>query len=282
MKKILILSFFALGMIFNSYAQEQALVSKKGTPYLPEQGEMALGIDATPFLGYLGNMFNDNVNNLAPNPTFLDNNTIFLKYFIKENRAIRARFQYTSKFNTLKKYVRDDAAFFANPLSNEEVLDKMIDRDRLIELGVGYEFRKGKSRIQGFYGGELGFSIATSSQKYEYGNAYSVLNPNATTHDFGSNKLPNGRILESKDGSTFGVGLTGFLGVEYFVLPKFSLGAEMAWSLKFRRSNQNNFKYESFNGSETIEMTKLVSPGNSYLSTFTDNARFGVFMMFHF
>lgn len=282
MKKIFILSFFALGMVFTTFAQEQALVSKKGTPYLPEQGEMALGIDATPFLSYLGNMFNDNTNNGGPTPTFIDGTTVFAKYFIKENRAIRGRFQYTSKLNTFKNYVRDDAAFFADPLSNEEVIDKMVDRSRTIELGVGYEFRKGKSRIQGFYGGEFGLSISTSSQKYEYGNPYSVLNPNATTHNFGSNILANGRTLDYKGATTFGLGLTGFLGVEYFILPKFSLGAEMAWGMYLNKSNQVNYKYETFNGNETNEMTKLVSPGNSSFNTFTNNARYGVFMMFHF
>lgn len=37
-------------------------VSKKGEPFLPEAGEYALGVDAAPFLFYLGNIFSDNQN----------------------------------------------------------------------------------------------------------------------------------------------------------------------------------------------------------------------------
>ena len=285
MKKIFILSFFALGMVFTTNAQEQALVSKKGTPYLPEQGEMALGMEATPFFSYLGNMFNDNTNNNAPTADFLSNGaTMYAKYFLQEKRALRVKFGYASSNKIEKVYVNDASAQALDPLSQDKVIDKKTSRYRDINLNLGYEFRKGKSRIQGFYGAELSLSLETSSDKFEYGNPYSILNPNPYTFDHTlGGYLPTGeRYLERNYASTYGIGANGFIGVEYFILPKFSLGAEMNWTLMFKKTGKSNYVKESFNGNETSEMTVLDNAGSSQFQTYVNNPSAGIFMMFHF
>lgn len=286
MKKIFILSFFALGMVLATNAQEQALVSKKGTPYLPEQGEMALGMEATPFFSYLGNMFNDNTNNFAPTANFLtDNATMYAKYFLQEKRALRVKFGYASSNKIEKEYVNDDAAQALDPLSTAQVVDKKTSRNRTINLNLGYEFRKGKSRIQGFYGGELCLSLSTESQKFEYANPYSTLNPDPTVGFFngqGGYISSGNRYLEKNLPSTYGIGANGFIGVEYFILPKFSLGAEMNWSIMFNKSGKSNNLIENFNGNETTELNRPQKAGSSAFTTRVNNPSAGIFMMFHF
>ncbi|MES2681013.1 MAG: hypothetical protein V4635_14060, partial [Bacteroidota bacterium] len=78
MKKAITLLMF----VFANYAMlGQDLTSKKGEPILPEKGDWAIGIDATPFLNYIGNFFG--TPNSAPSFTWLtNNNTIVGKYFI--------------------------------------------------------------------------------------------------------------------------------------------------------------------------------------------------------
>jgi hypothetical protein len=66
MKKSLTLLFaFCALVVFGQ--EEQTLTNKKGTPILPAKGDFALGLAASPFLDYFGNMFNGNTGNYSPN-----------------------------------------------------------------------------------------------------------------------------------------------------------------------------------------------------------------------
>lgn len=57
MKKTLLVAAAAL-FASVTFAQEGIITNKKGTPILPQAGDYAIGVDATPFLEYFGNMFN--------------------------------------------------------------------------------------------------------------------------------------------------------------------------------------------------------------------------------
>lgn len=282
MKKILIFVLIA----FTStaiFAQDSALVNKKGEAILPVAGDIAIGIEATPVFQYFGNFLNNTANNAAPALTFLDGTTIFGKYFLDDVTAVRARLEITTYNVTDNRYVRDDAAFYADPLSNNLVIDRQTLKGSTYVLGLEYEKRRGKGRLQGFYGGGVIFGLGNSQESYQYGNAFSEVYPNPTDFNYGTNLFANGdRVLDVKDGRVFGAGLNGFIGVEYFIMPNISLGGELGWRLLYNKSGQSKYTYETWNGTAAEEKLMLTSPGDRAFNTFTSNPSAGIFIMFHF
>ena len=73
MKKSIALVAMAFG-VTSAFAQD--LTSKKGEPFLPEAGDYAIGIDATPFLNYAGNFFGTGAANVAPTFDFHNTNYV--------------------------------------------------------------------------------------------------------------------------------------------------------------------------------------------------------------
>ena len=78
-------TIFAVAVILgstSSFAQDKQ--------FMPEAGDYAIGIDATPFLNYVGNLIGGNDGNTAPSWNYLTTNqTITGKYFVDENMAYR-------------------------------------------------------------------------------------------------------------------------------------------------------------------------------------------------
>jgi hypothetical protein len=78
-----------------------------------------------------------------------------------------------------------------------------------LRAGLGKEWRKGKTRLQGFYGADASVFFNTGSIK-------TVTGANTVT------RTP---------GLELGLGLNGFVGAEYFIFPKMSLGAQFNYGL---------------------------------------------------
>ena len=79
---------FILAFAFGGLSAQ--LTSKKGEPILPEQGDWSIGVDATPFLDYVGNFLSSGGNS-APTQQFLNaQQTIIGKYFVTESKSYRA------------------------------------------------------------------------------------------------------------------------------------------------------------------------------------------------
>nr|MCU0360765.1 hypothetical protein [Bacteroidia bacterium] len=57
------------------------------------------------------------------------------------------------------------------PTNAAEVENVWKQSGNTIALSGGLEMRKGKTRLQGYYGGEVGILFASSKDKFEYGNA---------------------------------------------------------------------------------------------------------------
>lgn len=230
MKKCIALVVSAF--ILTGFINAQELTSKKGEPYLPEKGDWALGIDATPFFVYLGNMFNGKQHNNSPTWNYADQGlSVYGKYFKSENLAFRARLRFLGINNRtdLKYVVNDDPS--ANPLTTVE--DAWVHSGFEVALGFGLEKRRGKTRLQGFYGAEITVQYGTSSDEYTYGNALSTSNTAPSFSDFGDNVLPGttARVIERDYGNSFSVGLRPFIGAEYFFLPKMSIAGEFGINL---------------------------------------------------
>ena len=219
-----------------TFAQD-GLTSKKGEAYLPEAGDWAIGLDAQPLLNYVGNMANggsNGANTLNANWFGgVPSATIYGKMFKDENTAYRAmvRIGFSSQKNgsVVNLYADSLAAAQGN---TTEFTDEVKTSGRQITLGFGIEKRRGNTRIQGVYGAQAMIGFGGSKDTYTYGLAMSnnsvenLLSGTAINVGYGAE-----RDLEVDNGSTFMLGLQGFVGVEWFFAPKVSLGAEYTWGL---------------------------------------------------
>jgi len=249
-KTILFVAALALGA---SSAFAQDLTSKKGEPFLPEAGDWSIGIEATPFLNYIGNFIGGNGLNGAPTWNFLNgNNLITGKMYTSETMAYRGMLRIGMSSSKSIGIVADNSVTSAPvfPAAPKTVQDEAKMGSHFIGLGGGIEMRRGKTRLQGFYGGDLLFWMSGSKSKYTYGNAYSSTNPAPTTTNFGTNVAPaysiwGGRVQEEKAGSQMGIGVRGFIGCEYFIVPKISIGAEFGWGIGFQMTGEGTATVEA-------------------------------------
>lgn len=270
----------------------EAPVTSKGYKILPEEGDFALGIDATPFFEYIGNMFNGTVNNKAPwfGGEEGEALTIIGKYFLKDNRAIRASLSLNVGSTVTKKDVMDDYANNTPGMYNNQTVIDVKKVNGLHELGLtaGYEYRRGYRRLQGFYGPEIGIEFSKTKTKYTYANEITEANQIPTWYDFEEDALGTSgeRTLESKNGATLGISLGGFAGVEYFIAPKLSIGGEVGLGLKLSNTWQNEKTVEQWSQGEE----NVVEYSTRSLDGETGSVDFGtkfkatgkIFIMFHF
>ena len=212
-----------------TFAQD-GLTSKKGEAYLPEAGDWAIGIDANPFLNYAGNLFSGSTaqNTIGAGATwFAPNAAIYGKMFKDEKTAYRAMvrigFGSTSQ-STIFDHTLPGAT------APTSFTDKFSTSNNNIVLGGGIEKRRGNTRIQGVYGAQLMIGFGGSSSKTEYGVAI--------TQDTTMHTNANPRTTETKNGSTFTLGINGFIGAEWFFAPKLSLGAEYTWGLAMNSTGE--------------------------------------------
>lgn len=263
MKKTTLIAF-AFG-VSSAFAQD--LTSKKGEPILPEAGDWAIGFDASPVMLFVGNAFNGNMGNASPAAKFTNTNlAITGKMFKDATTAYRAKVRIG--FGSMSTSTKVAAIPATTPATFVD--DKTTVSDNNITLGGGLEMRKGKTRLQGFYGGEALLMLGGSKTTTKYGNALAAANPVT-------------RTTETKMGSTFGFTARGFIGVEYFVLPKISLGAEFGWGLGFESKGEGSSTTESWDVVANAPVVTTAATGKS--STFkvdTDNSGGAVTIMFHF
>ena len=298
MKKSIALVALAFG-VTSAFAQD--LTSKKGEPILPEAGDWGLAIDATPFLNYAGNLFGKTANNTAPTWNFLTTaQTITGRYFKDEKTVYRGSVRIGLNSDKQRKMVTDILAAAAlsptaNGYPNASAMKENVWKhsNNVIGLAAGMEMRKGKTRLQGYYGGEVGLYLNMSKDKFTYGNALAAtttpsLNVNVTAADGFTGVsnvsaaapinglLGSARATEIKNGTVFSFGLRGFIGAEYFVMPKMSIGGEFGWGLGLSTTGKSKTTWESVgNGgsstSNSIGTTTIEGSKNGGFSLDTDN-----------
>lgn len=291
-KKVL---FVASVFLATATFAQDGLTSKKGEAYLPEAGDWALGFDGTPFLNYAGNWFNGTSNN-SVNATWVGNTpsmTIVGKMYKDETTAYRAKVR-IGFGSTNTKNIFDTTTTTVTG----ELTDEMSTSYFNLTLGGGIEKRRGNTRIQGFYGGELLFSLGSSSSKFTYADAGSgsstATTPNLHTATWTSNfatgatTTSNGeRDLEMKNGGTMVLSLRGFVGVEWFLAPKVSVAAEYGWGLAMSSTGDGERDTEEYaiatgGTTETLISRKHTTGGNSSFGIDTDNNGGVITIMFHF
>lgn len=286
MKKSIALVAMAFG-VTGAFAQD--LTSKKGEPFLPEAGEWSVGVDATPFLNYMGNFFGKGGNsnpggggNVAPTWNHYSlNQTITGKYMKDANTAYRA----TLRIGLDNQKNKNAVATFAAPSAGdiaalaeapEQKFDVRRASTRNIVLGVGLEKRRGKTRLQGVYGADLLVWGGNTRETFKYGNDLTQTNDAATafnenldadgngsgtvyttdwaTQGYATNvataitgyqQVDAARALKRKTNGRIGVGVRAFIGVEYFVAPKVSIGGEFGWGVGYQLNTKNKATWDA-------------------------------------
>jgi len=268
MKKLLYVALVSLSV--NAFAQDETTeevlttteessssspnTSKNGHQLTPEAGDIGLGMDATPFLQYLGNAMNGENFNAAPNVQGI-NNAITVKYFLSDDMAARVRVGINQTVQTDKAFIIQDKQTDPNVM----VSDRRDIEVSGYNLAAGVEMRRGNGRVQGYYGGEVFFARSQTDIIYQYGNEMRIDNQNPLTSFLGNTGF-NGagnfeRQLYSYDGTRTTFGLNGFIGVEYFVAPRVSLGGQFDLSFFYTSETDGLDGFESWgdDGREIIE-----------------------------
>jgi hypothetical protein len=199
MKKIIL---SAIAVCAFGFANAQDLKSKKGENYLPEAGEWAISFNANGIFEYAGNAFSGSTTkNAAPSVDFARANSFVGKKFIDAKTAYRvvANLGFNSGSTTT----------IAGGVSTET---KTSGLD--LAAGLGKEWRRGNTRLQGFYGADALLTLKSLTVKDTDSDA-------VTGSALGSE--------ENKSGLGIGVGVQGFIGAEYFIFPKMSIGAQYTY-----------------------------------------------------
>lgn len=295
-KSTLFVAALAFG-VTTAFAQD--LTSKKGEPILPEAGDYAIGIDASPLIGYFGNMMNGTMNNAPFGWNFTNGDMMITgKMFSTETMAYRAMIRIGFSSGSATQKIADaNATPPTFPALPSMVDDKMKMSSRFIGLGGGLEWRRGKTRLQGYWGGMAMVWMSGNKNSYEYGNTLTTTSSAAgISTNWGANINPsnatyggNARVITEKGGSSFGVGIRGFVGAEYFILPKLSIGGEFGWGFGFQSTSASEVEYEAVGGAPASVSTITEETGSksSGLWVDTDSKAFGlapyaILIHFHF
>jgi hypothetical protein len=260
MKKIISI-IFSVCLVLNLSAQEgttpsgtseqsadqtSGLVSKKGIAILPEKGEFSLGIDATPFLNYLGSVIMNWGSGYAAPSISVPSETyaigISAKYMLSNKSALRLNF-YTNETTQKDYYSVAKSDLTPNLLSPQYVEDVVTSNNESSTLTIGLEMRRGKSRVQGIYGIDAILGTNNSQVYYDYGNDMTVdfTTPAIAVNSYGS---LGERLIRNTTTNNFIFGARGFIGVEFFVGPKLSLGGELGYTVRYRTESRSQYKYE--------------------------------------
>lgn len=266
--------------------------SKNGMEVLPQAGDWGLGISATAPLNYFGSLIGDGAtaNNVfaavnQSNTFITAGTTIFGKYMVNSNTAYRVRFSSnTSNVFTRSGLIADDGDV------NKQVQDTRTTIGRGIVIGAGVEKRRGYGRLIGIYGveGLLGINQGTVT-KFFYANQISASNQ-TPTDGFGSNNnqitvdgITDNRTIQTGGNSGIGIGAVGFIGLEYFVAPRISIGGEFNLGIFYRPNTSSYTTVEFYNGnSGAVEEYTLATKGGRQLLSGTNTLGGNINLMFYF
>jgi hypothetical protein len=222
----------------------QDLTNKNGISILPQAKEWSLGIDATRLIQDVDFNF------------VSTSRAITGKYMITAQTAYRMSLRLGFNNYTTIEMTTDRAAASSSVIAypSAVVMKENVWKKNTTAFGIGFglEKRRGISRLQGIYGIEGSIYILSNNDNFNYGNALVASATSPITVDakgdamtsplFGSanniDSLPPiqgvtgfARVITRKSGLGFSVGARVFIGAEYFLLPKMSLGGEFGYSI---------------------------------------------------
>ena len=262
MRKLGILLFSALAVMSTAVSAQEG----QSNIELPKAGDIAVGIEASPILDFVGNMFNGTVGQQSNSRWAKQNYTLHGRYFLADDLAVRAHLRLNSADNkTIERhFVVDQAALIKNPLSQDKVEDKKVSYNNEWGLAVGAQQFRGQGRLRGFYGADLGYTYESSSTFYYFGNKMTELNPTPTTHTgwFGAN--PNERTISQQNSGEHKLGVMAFAGAEYYFMSRACIGFEVGLSLYGAFGTRSLTKTEKMVGTRYVIEEHEGAPANSF------------------
>jgi hypothetical protein len=226
MKKFLsficVLALFSCQVALSQGTEGFSLVSKKGVNILPERGNIALGINASPFLSYIGGFFS-NIGAGAPAFTFTAQNPgqIYVKKMLTDRKAIRLAFRLG-----LSNYTEPQST---DPDEDIKIVNSAASLGLQVALENAFAY---KSRVRGYYG--AGVII----QKTPYSDAMGI--GTISYKDAGDSD----NNWKEKGGIDIGAGIGGIIGVEVFFAPKMSLAGEFNIGIMVDKSTNRIYAVE--------------------------------------
>lgn len=298
--KLLVLAALTLVSV-TARSQEKTEVQ-----YTPKTGDYAISISGVPMSQYIGQFFNGALgNNLAefggqayiggdvntiPFQKIMPLMSVSGKYFLDKETAIRVNLGLIYQRTFTKTYANDDADHAINPFSQKKVIDTYLNKNTGLSLMAGLEKRAGKERLQGIYGAGLLFAVNNRIEKYTYGNAITDINQAPTESNGGTvapalNGFVYNRALENYNfAPTLHAGIVTFVGVEYFIIPKMSVGGEVNFTAL---ASFDRAQYQVLEGFSTVDLakrewTELVSPSSNQITIGTGNIGANITLNFYF
>jgi hypothetical protein len=217
MKKII---FTALTVLAFGFANAQEIKSSKGENYLPESGDWAIGFNGNNVAKYFGDS-HTNANNGALDENYKKDLAFVGKKFITDKSAYRviANLGFGSNSTEVPVVAGPTTTTTKNTVSGFD-----------LKLGLGKEWRKGSTRLQGFYGADALITL----------NSGSTTNNASATTTVGTTVTNATVETVTKNGFGFGIGAQGFLGAEYFLFPKISIGAQYTYGVNLSFKGKSN------------------------------------------
>ncbi|MBO7112683.1 MAG: hypothetical protein J6V75_01885 [Bacteroidaceae bacterium] len=300
MKQIKLLFFAALALATATARSQEAEVQ-----YTPKSGDYALSVSAIPFTRYIGQFFNGAVSNdysEFAGQAYIGNDvnttqfqkidpmmSISGKYFLDDETAIRVNLGLIYQREFKKSYARDDAEYALNPFSQQKVIDTYLSKNTGMSLMAGLEKRVGKARLQGIYGAGVLFALNNQVKEYTYGNAITDINQSPTESNGGTAATLDGfaynRLIKDYNlGASWHLGIVTFVGVEYFIIPRMSIGGEVNFTAL---ASFDRPQYQDLEGFSTVdvakrEWTELKSPSSNTITIGTGNIGSNVTLSFYF
>jgi hypothetical protein len=218
MKKII---FTALTVLAFGFANAQEIKSSKGENYLPESGDWAIGFNGNNVAKYFGDS-HTNANNGALDENYKKDLAFVGKKFITDKSAYRVVANIGFGTNSTEVPLINSATSTTITKNTISGFD--------LKLGLGKEWRKGSTRLQGFYGADALIFVNSSSTT---NNASATITTGTTVANATTETV-------TKPGLGFGVGVQGFIGAEYFLFPKISIGMQYTYGVNLALRGKSN------------------------------------------
>ena len=311
MKRIITCMLSAV-IVLSGFAAEkespEQVAKKDYSTWLPAKGDWSIGIGLNPITTFIGNLFNaattNNLGALAGEPmgtagvpvTSTTMPTPFVSimggYMMTDSWELHANAGFGFVYNNANFYAKDDEALFLDPLSDATVIDNHKTEHYSGSIALGAHYHLGKNhRVQGVFGAGVLYAFGQNKDSYKYGNQIGELNQNPTiatgmgvTYNTALvGYIPFARTLNSTAAAMHRVGAYGTVGVEIFLAPKISLGANINVYLFYDFTPAVENLYEGWNiRTDDLSLYRQkVSPAQHGVTFSTNNIGANLYLSFY-
>ena len=265
---IAIFSILSISLVAQDATTNEVVVENTQNSNGPKEGDFTIGLDMIPLLRIVGDNETGNMQ------TFIG------KYFMSDDFAIRTRIGVGMENASNSQFVNDDTNI--DPLSRAKVEDVESKKSGDFVFAIGGEFRNNFGKLSTFYGAELVGLYGYNSADYQRGNAFTSVNNNPTSFDFGWG-IPEdiaGSRMVSKSSSYWGAQANILVGAEYYFTKRLAVGSEIAWGYQYSNESQKSHINEYYMAGSVREETIVSKPNDVTNSIGFTMPHISLYMMF--